>query len=147
MTAAPTSNMDLSDVPRAASADLWLLIQIMVECEHGLLFLRGVTDVDRAKIEDRFWNDFEGGTERGVVALMRFWCLVDIFQSRRLRALLMARGYDIFYPAVVAAARLRLNLHWGFNPQRLIWALATERPAYSSALRLGIEASQMGMAA
>ena len=78
MTAAPTSNMDLSDVPRAASADLWLLIQIMVECEHGLLFLRGVTDVDRAKIEDRFWNDFEGGTERGVVALMRFWCLVDI---------------------------------------------------------------------
>lgn len=147
MMAVGISNMDLSDVPQGASADLWQLVQIMVECERGLLFLRGTDDGARARIETRFWNDFEGSTERGVVALLRFWALVDVFQSRRLRALLMTRGYEIFYPAVVAASRLRLNLHWGFNPQRLIWELAAVRPAYSSPLRSGVEAFQIRMAA
>lgn len=127
------SEMDLSDVAQVASADLWMLIQIMIEGENGLLFLRGVNETDRARIEQRFWLEFEGTTERGVAALVRFWSLVDVFQSRRLRLLLLTRGYEIFYPAAAAASQLRLNLHWGFNPQRFIWAMSALHRTSSNA--------------
>lgn len=149
MAGTASNGIDFSDVPRAAADDLALAIRVMIEAERALMLVRGATRADRAEIEAAFWQEFEGDTAAGVATLIRFWSLVDAFQSRRLRGLFMQRGYELLGPAVKAAASLRLNLDWGFNPQRLIWAIGPVQPA---AVRLlnpqrSSNADEVGMAA
>jgi hypothetical protein len=71
-----------------------------------------------------------------VAALLRFWSLVTVFSSRRLRDLLHARGFALLAPAGAVAARMRMNAHWGFNPNKVMAALAhahaSRRPAAES---------------
>ena len=119
---------DLTDVPRVAHEDLALAMRLMIESERASLLFRGAGKADRAPIEAAFWREFRGETATGVAALMRFWALVDVFQSRRLNGLLLARGYALLAPAATAAARLRLNIDWGFNPVQVEWAIGTAAP-------------------
>lgn len=123
-----SDGIDLTDVPCAAADDLALAIGVMIDAERALMLVRGVTRADRAEIEAAFWHEFNGETAAGVATLIRFWSLVEAFQSRRLRGLFMQRGYELLGPAIKAAASLRLNIDWGFNPQRLIWAIGPEQP-------------------
>jgi hypothetical protein len=51
-----------------------------------------------------------------VAVLLRFRALVGVFKARRLRELLLGRGFMLITPAVHVAARMRLNTQWGFNP-------------------------------
>jgi len=61
--------------------------------------------------------------QRTLAAFVRFRHLVGVFGARRLRQLLLDRGYAVMAPAIAIAATLRLNDDRGFNPQRFLLAL------------------------
>ena len=120
--------IDLTDLPKAAPETLALAMRLLIEDGRALILLRGASEEDRARLEERFWLRFEGSTAEGVVALLRLWSLVDVFKASRLRALLMDRGYALLADAARAAAEQRINVTWGFNPQRMLTELASRRP-------------------
>lgn len=120
--------IDLTDLPRAAHESLALAIRLLIEDGRALIMLRGASPADRIRLEERFWERFEGTTTEGVVALLRLWCLVEVFQANRLSALLLDRGYALLADAARVAAEQRVNVNWGFNPQRMLCALKRRRP-------------------
>lgn len=120
--------IDLTDLPMANPDTLALAMRLLIEDGRALILLRGATQEDRSRIEERFWQRFDGPTGDGVVALVRLWSLVDVFKAARLRALLLDRGYALLADAARAAARQRINMTWGFNPQRMLTELAHRRP-------------------
>jgi hypothetical protein len=126
-----TFAFDLTDLPKAAPATLALAMRVLVAEGRALILLHGATPDDRARIEARFWQSFEGTTEDGVVALLRLWSLVDVFKARRLQSLLLDRGYALLADAARIAAESRINLSWGFNPQRMLSDLMSRRPHLS----------------
>ena len=125
MTATETS-FDTTDLPMVRRAALALAMHLLIEDERGLILLRGATAADRASLEAKFWDCFDGDTREGVATLVRLWSLIDVFQARRLQELLMARGFRLVQSAIKVAASSRLNLQWGFNPQRFVMALTRE---------------------
>lgn len=120
--------LDPTDLPKAAPETLALAMRLLIEDGRALILLRGAGKADRDRLEERFWQRFDGSTRDGVVALLRLWSLVDVFQARRMRQLLLDRGYALIADAVRAAAEQRLSTTWGFNPQRMLGALASRRP-------------------
>jgi len=132
-----TSEIDLTDVPVVSEIELALPMKVLVDAERSLCLMRGAGVEDRRIVEDEFWKVYTGTPARGVSILLRFWCLVDAFSAKRFKALLLNRGYEVLWAAVAAASGLRLNAHWGFNPQRLIWAIgpAVEVPPPAVGLR------------
>lgn len=120
--------LDLTDLPRVAPETLALAIGILIEDGRALILMRNASPADRARLEERFWQRFDGPTRDGVAALLRLWSLVDVFKTRRLQALLLDRGYALLADAVRVAAVERINVTWGFNPQRILCALKSRRP-------------------
>ncbi len=123
-----SSTIDLTDLPMAAPEALALAMRLLIEDGRALILLRGATSEDRARLEERFWQRFDGTTTEGVVALLRLWSLVEVFKARRLRALLLDRGYALLADAARVASEHRVNVNWGFNPQRILDALSSRRP-------------------
>ena len=121
------ATLDLTDVAPVAPHDMALLMGLLIESGRALILTRGATPDDKKTIEALFWERFEGETAHGVATLLRFWSLVGVFSSRRLKAVLLARGFALLAPAGEVAARLRFNAHWGFNPQRFLNVLAEAR--------------------
>ena len=80
------------------------------------MLARDATPDDKTTIEALFWDRFDGETADGVATLLRFWSLVGVFSSRRLKGVLLARGFAVLAPAGEIAARLRFNAHWGLQP-------------------------------
>ncbi|MCB1514026.1 MAG: hypothetical protein H6876_00075 [Hyphomicrobiaceae bacterium] len=120
--------IDLTDLPQAKPETLALAMRLLIEDGRALILMRGATPEDRSNLEERFWQRFDGPTAEGVVALIRLWSLVDVFKAARLRALLLDRGYALLADAARAAAHQRINMTWGFNPQRMLSELAVRRP-------------------
>ncbi|MCB1520591.1 MAG: hypothetical protein KDJ37_08445 [Hyphomicrobiaceae bacterium] len=140
-----TANFDTTDLPVVSRQSLALAMQLLVDDGQGLIILRGANAADRARLEARFWDAFSGETQEGVATLVRLWSMVDVFQSRRMRQLLLDRGFGLIPAAIAEAARQRINLDWGFNPQRFLMALKsaprTMRPVPAMApVAEGIEA-------
>lgn len=129
--------IDLTDLPRAAPETLALAMRLLIEDGRALILLRGASLQDRARLEERFWNSFEGTTAEGVVALLRLWSLVEVFKASRLRALLLDRGYALLADAARVAAEQRVNVEWGLNPQRMLAALGRRRPSLRVVCRSG----------
>lgn len=128
-----TATLDLTDVAPVAPQHMAVLMGLLVESGRALILTRGATPEDKKVIEAMFWERFEGETVQGVAALLRFWSLVAVFSSRRLKDLLHLRGFALLAPAGAVAARMRMNAHWGFNPNKVLVALvqanASRRPA------------------
>ncbi len=124
MTATET-NFDTTDLPMVRRAALALAMHLLIDDERGLILLRGATPADRASLEAKFWDCFDGDTREGVATLVRLWSLIDVFQARRMRELLLNRGFRVVQAAIEVAASSRLNVQWGFNPQRFVMALST----------------------
>jgi hypothetical protein len=118
-----TRTFDQTDVPFVNAREMATALRAVVEAERARVFFEGVDDCDRGKIEGAFWKIFDGEAAQGGIILLRLWCLIDALQSRRLKARLFDRGFDFLNSAVAAAADLRLNLDWGFAPQKLIWGI------------------------
>jgi len=115
--------IDLTDVPKVSVFELSRPMKILIDKERALVLLKGASVDDRRVVEKAFWDSYRGETSRGVATLLRFWCLVEAFSARRFKAILLHKGYQAIGPAVTAASKLRLNVHWGFNPQRLLWSM------------------------
>ena len=116
-------NWDLSDVPAVASEDLATVMRALVDDGRGLVLLRGIDDGDLSTVQAELQRRFQGDPQRALAIFVRLRHLVDVFSARRLKDMMMNRGYGLLAPAIAIAASLRLNAHRGFNPQRFVLAL------------------------
>jgi hypothetical protein len=73
----------------------------------------------QAELKRRFHTD----PQTALAAFVRFRHLAEVFSARRLKELMLERGYALIAPAIAIAASLRLNANRGFNPQKFLLAL------------------------
>jgi hypothetical protein len=129
-----SAKIDLSDVPPVAPEHLAMPMRFLVESGRGLVMLRGLSRADLDELETVIWPLLEGDIVYRRAVLLRFQCMVDAFTARRLRGLLLRRGYGLIWLAVRLAASARLNAKWGFNPMKLAFGLqAASQTGHSSA--------------
>lgn len=124
MSRPATPAFDLTDLPPVEPRHLMIAMQIAIEHGCGLSVLHGLDEATARSLEQAFWQRFSGETAEGVASLLRFRSLSGLFKSRRLEAMLLEQGFALLAPAVHLAAGMRLNVSWGFNPQRFLIALA-----------------------
>lgn len=115
--------MDETDVPLVAPAELARAMRFMIDSGRGLVLLRGVSGADMRELESAIWHRLEGDLAQRRAVLVRFQCLVQVFSARRLRQLLLRRGFRLIAPAIQLAATMRLNATWGFSPHKFNLAL------------------------
>ena len=125
-----TINFKLSDVPAVDAAELGAAMRMLIEKGQGLALLKGLSEGEFRDLEDELWTQFEGSNEARVAVALRLRALIGVFGSRRLKSLLLERGFRLIAAAVREAARLPLNTRFGFNGQKLLMALdrVTLRP-------------------
>lgn len=125
-----TIALDIADVPVVSGDDLYQPMRWLIEQGHGLALLKGLGESDIRRLEDALWSRFSGTPEARLAVALRFRALLDVFAARRLKELLLQRGFKVVRAAVEAAAEHRLNARFGFSTQRFVLALdAATRPA------------------
>jgi hypothetical protein len=122
---------DLADVPSVRASELRLPMQLLIERGQGLALIKGLSEREIRELEDEIWAHFESDNEARLALALRFRALLDVFAYRRLKRLLLERGFKLITAAIEEAARQPLNVRFGFNAQKLLMALdaATARPA------------------
>lgn len=126
--------VNAADVPTVSGDDLYQPMRWLIESGQGLALLNGMTAAELAALDDQIWSRFEGADEVRIAVALRFRALITVFAARRLRDLLLARGFKVIRAAIEAAARERLNTHLGFKSQRLVMAVeAATAPAMRAA--------------
>jgi len=123
--------LNLADVPRVDAAELDIPMRLLIGKGQGLALLKGLTEREIRDLENEIWTGFEGSDEARLAVALRFRALLDVFASRRLKGLLLERGFRLIAAAISEASRQPLNTRFGFNAQRLLTALdaATASPA------------------
>ena len=116
-------NWDLTDVPAIASADLAAAMQALVADGRGLVLLRGLEDADLDTVQAELKRRFHTDPQTALAVFVRFRHLAEVFSARRLKELMLERGFALIGPAIAIAASLRLNANRGFNPQKFLLAL------------------------
>jgi hypothetical protein len=116
-------NWDLTDVPAIASADLAAAIQALIADGRGLVLLRGLEDADLDTVQAELKRRFHADPQTALAVFVRFRHLAEVFSARRLKELMLERGFALIGPAIAIAASLRLNANRGFNPQKFLLAL------------------------
>jgi hypothetical protein len=114
---------DLTDVPAVAATDLAAAVRALIEGERGLVLLRGLADDDLSTVQAELQRRFHGEPQRALAVFVRFRHMVEVFSARRLKDMMLDRGYALMAPAIGIAASLRLNANRGFNPQLFLVAL------------------------
>jgi hypothetical protein len=117
------TTLDLTDIPTVAPEDLAIAMRLLIDSERALALLYGAAEADMRHIEQAFWQQFDGDTALGLAVLLRFRNLVDVFSARRLKEMLLQRGYGLIASSVAVASAMRLNVKWGFNPHKFLCAL------------------------
>ncbi len=115
--------LERTDVAPVDASVMLTALAAVVQSGRARVFFEDAEVADRKAIEEQFWNTYDGNTTLGGIALIRLWGLVDVLQARRLQNLVMQRGFRFIESAAMAASDIRLNLDWGFMPQRLYWAI------------------------
>jgi hypothetical protein len=116
-------NWDLTDVPAIASADLAAAMQALIADGRGLVLLRGLEDADLDTVQAELKRRFHADPQTALAVFVRFRHLAEVFSARRLKELMLERGFALIGPAIAIAASLRLNADRGFNPQKFLLAL------------------------
>ena len=116
-------NWDLTDVPAIASADLAAAMQALIADGRGLVLLRGLEDADLDTVQAELKRRFHTDPQTALAVFVRFRHLAEVFSARRLKDLMLDRGFALIGPAIAIAASLRLNANRGFNPQKFLLAL------------------------
>jgi hypothetical protein len=124
------NNFNLADVPSVQATDLDFVIQLLIERGQGLALIRGLRENEIREIEDRIWAEFDGSNDARLAVALRFRALLSVFASRRLKALLLERGYRLLMAVGAEVASLPLNVRFGFNSQRLLLALEAATSAW-----------------
>lgn len=115
--------LEPTDIATVPPVVMQTALSAVVHSGHAMVFFEGAKASDRKIVEEAFWNTYDGDTTLGGMALIRLWGLIEVLQARRLQDQLMRRGFRFIESAAIAAGSLRLNLDWGFMPQRLFWAI------------------------
>lgn len=118
-----SSILDETDVPRVDPADLARAMRFMIDSGRGLVLLRGVSATDMQELESAVWPHLQGSIAKRRAVLVRFQYLVEVFAARRLRDLMMRRGFRLIAPAIQLAAQTRLNTKWGFSAYKFTLGL------------------------
>lgn len=128
-----TFNLDIADVPAVDARQLGQTIQMLIAKGQGLALLKGLSEKEIRSLEADLWGSFEGSSEARLAVALRFRALLQVFAARRLKDLLLNRGFRAISAAIEEAASQRLNVRFGLNVQKLVVALetatATVRPA------------------
>ena len=117
-----TGSLDTTDVPLVATRELALALK-MLTSGQGLSVPVALSDLDLRQVEQLFWEVSRRPRQRKVAVLLRFRSLVIACQTRRIRALLSSHGEHATLVVLEAAAKMRLNAKWGFNPVKLARAV------------------------
>lgn len=127
--------IDTADVPEVSAQDLFTPMRMLILQGKGLALLRGLREDDLRALESAFWAHFKGSSETRLAVALRFRALLDVFASRRLKDLLLARGFKLIALAIAEASTQRLNTRFGFSAQKFVAVLGAEmdQPAISQA--------------
>lgn len=118
-----TAVADLSDIAPVTIEELSVPMHYLIQTGRGLAMLRGLSEADLREVETMIWSHEGIAAQRRMAVAVRFRSFIAAFAARRLQQLLLERGFPLIAPAIAAAASLRLNQKWGFNPQRFLAAL------------------------
>lgn len=129
-----TDAIDASDVPEVGARELALALK-MLSSGKGLMTPPALSDIDLRRVEQAFWEVSRRSRHRKVAVLLRFRSLVAAFETRRIAELVASHGEEAVIQAIAAAAKMRLNVKWGFNPHKLGWAIAEGLAATTAAIR------------
>jgi len=114
---------DLTDVPAIAANDLAVAMRALINEGRGMVLLRGLQDDDLNTVHAELQRRFHGDPQTALAVFVRFRHLVEVFSARRLKDMMLDRGYGLIAPAIAIAASLRLNANRGFNPQSFLVSL------------------------
>lgn len=114
---------DLTDVPAVDAGDLAAAMRALIEGERGLVLLNGLADEDLDTVQAELQRRFHGEPQRALAAFVRFRHMVEVFSARRLKEMVLGRGFPLMASAIAIAASLRLNANRGFNPQIFLMSL------------------------
>jgi hypothetical protein len=117
------SALDTSDVPRVGARELALTLKIL---SAGKLCLPSamLTDEELRRVEADFWLVSRRARTRKVAVLLRFRGFLAACQSRHVSELIARHGQMAVVLALEAAADMRLNAKWGFNPHKMARAIS-----------------------
>ena len=119
----PITTWNLTDVPAVAPTDLAAAMRVLIDNERGLVLLRGLSDGDLNLVQSELKRLFRSEPQRALAVFVRLRTMVEVFSARRLKDMMLDRGYAVLAPAIAIAASLRLNANRGFNPQRFMLSL------------------------
>lgn len=111
--------VDASDVPVVTARELALTLKLLGSLGVTLRDADRLTDADIRRVEQAFWHHLKRNRARKTAVLLRFRSLLEVCRSRRLAALIQAHGEAAVLQLLNAAASMRLNATWGFNPQKI----------------------------
>ena len=120
---APETAVYTSDVPRVGARELALALKIL---SAGNLLLPSVTlsDEDLRRVEQDFWQISPRARVRKVAVLLRFRSFLEATRTRHVNDLIAIHGQAALVTALEAAANMRLNAKWGFNPHKMARAMS-----------------------
>ncbi len=118
-----TTAFDIADVSTVSGDELYQPMRWLIENGQGLALLKGLDEADIRALENDLWRRFDGSTQARLAVALRMRALLDVFEARRLKDLLLNRGFKVVRAAVAFAASERLNPRFGFSAQRFVMAL------------------------
>lgn len=119
----PALPFDTSDVPAVALRELAVALKIVVGRGRELVSLLEMSEDDMRRIEEVFWQRCNRDRLRKLAVLLRLRSFLDACQARSLKSLIDVHGQKAVMEALAAAATMRLNTTWGFNPRKLALAV------------------------
>ena len=118
-----TAALNIADVPTVLPEHLYLPMRHLISQGRGLALLHGLSNNDLQNLDTEIWATFADQPELRVAVSLRFRALLDVFTARRLKNLLLRRGFKLIAMAIAQAATQRLNTNYGFSAQRFVTAL------------------------
>jgi len=116
--------VDTSDVPRVGARELALALKILSAGNGLLLPTVTLSDDDLRRVEQDFWQISPRARVRKVAVLLRFRSFLAACQTRHVSELIARHGQTALVTALEAAAEMRLNAKWGFNPVKMARAMS-----------------------
>ncbi len=120
----PETSVDTSDVPRVGARELALALKILSAGNGLLLPTVTLSDEDLRRVEQDFWQISPRERVRKVAVLLRFRSFLAACQTRHVNDLISRHGQAALVMALEAAANMRLNAKWGFNPVKMARAMS-----------------------
>lgn len=131
--------VDTSDIPSVAARELAVALKLLSGQKALSLPSAALSEDDLRRVEQFFWQASPRDRTRKVAVLLRFRSLLEVCRGRRLSALVESHGEVALLAILNAAATMRLNAKWGFNPLKLARA-ASESLAAAGAPDLALAA-------